>query len=193
MKALFATWNGGGNLPPALAIAREIEARGGSARFIGDPRQRASIESAGFAFEAFPTGRSLDNQHAQSTFQSLWGMVGVFSDRAGAADVAASLRRDPVDVAVVDCMLLAHLRAAAGTGTPTAALVHTFTRRSPARASGPPHVWVRSGRRHRVGRPAPPPTRRPRRCCSASALSGGRASRPRCRRCSTPSPDFPWR
>lgn len=127
MKALFATWNGGGNLPPALAIAREIEGRGGSARFIGDPRQRASIEGAGFAFEAYPTGRSLDNHHAQSTFQSLWGMVGVFSDRAGAADVAASLRRDPVDVAVVDCMLLAHLRAAAGTGTPTAALVHTFT------------------------------------------------------------------
>ncbi len=127
MKALFATWNGGGNVPPALAIAREIEVRGGSARFIGDPRQRASIEGAGFAFEAYPTGRSLDNHSASSSLTSLWRMVGVYADRAGAADVAASLRREPADVAVIDCMLLPHLRAAAGTGTPTAALVHTFT------------------------------------------------------------------
>jgi len=161
MKALFATWNGGGNLPPALAIAREIEARGGSARFIGDARQRASIEGAGFAFEAYPTGRSLDNHHAQSTFQSLWGMVGVFSDRAGAADVAASLRRDPVDVAVVDCMLLAHLRAAADLAVtvtlpeldpPTTALAGPGIR--PAPRLGP--VWQAA-----PGRPPRPTTHAP--------------------------------
>lgn len=127
MKALFVTWNGGGNLPPALAIAREVEARGGSVRFLGDRRQRATVEAAGFAFEAYSTGRSIDTHRPQPTLRALWEMVGVYADRAGAADVAASLRRDPVDVAAVDCMLLAHLRAAARTGTPTAALVHTFT------------------------------------------------------------------
>lgn len=121
------TWAGGGNLPPALAIAREIEARGGSARFLGDPRQRGAVDAAGLAFEAYPHGRSIDTHHPQATLRQLWGMVGVYADRAAAADVARSLRRDPVDVAVVDCMLLAHLRAAAQTGTPTAALVHTLT------------------------------------------------------------------
>lgn len=127
MKALFVTWNGGGNVPPALAIARVIEERGGSARFIGDPLQRARVEAAGFAFEGYPTGRSLDNERGRPVLREVWESVGVFADRDGAADVAASLRREPADVAVVDCMLLPHIRAAASTGAPTATLVHTLT------------------------------------------------------------------
>lgn len=66
-------------------------------------------------------------------------MVGVYTDRVGAANVAALLRRAPVDVAVVDCMLLPHLRAAAGTGTPTAVLIATLTDYSAPHARERPH------------------------------------------------------
>ena len=48
MDALFVTVDGGGNLPPALGIAREIVRRGGSARFLGHEPQRLLIERAGF-------------------------------------------------------------------------------------------------------------------------------------------------
>lgn len=127
MKVLVVTWSGGGNLPPALAVAREVEARGGSARFLGDPLQRGDVEAAGFRFDGYPTGRSADPLVPTVGLRAAWRMAGVCADRAGAADVATSVRREPVDVVVVDCMLLPHVRAAASTGVPTVLLVHTFT------------------------------------------------------------------
>jgi UDP:flavonoid glycosyltransferase YjiC (YdhE family) len=54
---LFVTWDGGGNVPPALEIAREVTARGASARFLGHESQRIAIESAGFPFEAYRQAR----------------------------------------------------------------------------------------------------------------------------------------
>ena len=32
---LFVTWDGGGNLPPAIGIGRELRSRGHEVRFIG--------------------------------------------------------------------------------------------------------------------------------------------------------------
>ena len=34
---LFVTWDGGGNVPPATAIARELARRGHTVRFVGNP------------------------------------------------------------------------------------------------------------------------------------------------------------
>ena len=46
----FVTWNGGGNLGPALAIARELRRRGHRAAFLGQETQRPAIEAAGHAY-----------------------------------------------------------------------------------------------------------------------------------------------
>ena len=54
----FVTWNGGGNLGPALAIARELRWRDPRAAFLGQETQRPAIEAAGHALPATPLTRS---------------------------------------------------------------------------------------------------------------------------------------
>ena len=44
---LFATLDAGGNLPPALGIARELIRDGHRVRFLGDPQQAGPIEARG--------------------------------------------------------------------------------------------------------------------------------------------------
>jgi UDP:flavonoid glycosyltransferase YjiC (YdhE family) len=50
---LFVTWDGGGNVAPALEIARALVQRGDRVRFLGQPSQRAIIRGAGFDFESY--------------------------------------------------------------------------------------------------------------------------------------------
>jgi len=60
---LFVTWDGGGNLPPALGLARELARRGHGVTFLGHAQQRSRIEAAGFPFDAFercPDWNALD-------------------------------------------------------------------------------------------------------------------------------------
>ena len=45
---LFVTWDGGGNVPPAIALARELDGRGHQVRFLGHASQVAALTAAGF-------------------------------------------------------------------------------------------------------------------------------------------------
>jgi UDP:flavonoid glycosyltransferase YjiC (YdhE family) len=56
-EVLVVTWDGGGNVPPALGIAGELVRRGHRVRFLGHERQRSSVEEAGFGFEAYRHAR----------------------------------------------------------------------------------------------------------------------------------------
>ena len=55
-EIVVVTWDGGGNVPPALAIAAELAARGHGIRVLGHRSQRDAIEAAGFT----PVGRPRD-------------------------------------------------------------------------------------------------------------------------------------
>jgi hypothetical protein len=44
------TFDGGGNLPPKLALARRLVERGHDVRFLGHRSQRSAVERGGFAF-----------------------------------------------------------------------------------------------------------------------------------------------
>ena len=46
-RFLFITWDGGGNIPPELAIARRLVARGHGVRFLCDPTLEAEVCAAG--------------------------------------------------------------------------------------------------------------------------------------------------
>ena len=46
----FVTWDGGGNVPPAVGIAQELIARGNEVRFLGYLPQQAAIRARGLAF-----------------------------------------------------------------------------------------------------------------------------------------------
>ena len=48
---LFVTWDGGGNVPPAVGIAAELRRRGHGVRFVGHAAQRAPLEAEGFDVE----------------------------------------------------------------------------------------------------------------------------------------------
>ena len=47
---LFVTWDGGGNVPPALGIAGELRRRGHEVAVLGQPQQSAAVEAAGVEF-----------------------------------------------------------------------------------------------------------------------------------------------
>jgi UDP:flavonoid glycosyltransferase YjiC (YdhE family) len=46
-RFLFVSWEGGGNLPPALAVAHCLVERGHTVRFLGEPCNREEIEATG--------------------------------------------------------------------------------------------------------------------------------------------------
>lgn len=119
---LFTTWDGGGNVPPALAIAAELRDRGHDVRFLGHAVQRDAITAAGLPFEAFETA---------APFSSVAGnppevVAATFGDQAMGADVVADAERHPTDLVVIDCLLIGAQRAAMEAGLPYVSLEHLF-------------------------------------------------------------------
>jgi UDP:flavonoid glycosyltransferase YjiC (YdhE family) len=123
---LFVTWDGGGNVPPALAIARELQGRGAAVRFLGHARQRQMIESAGFPFEQYSNPGSWTATDRRSGLQNVTGFLAVLCGRSLGADALASIAVTPTDVVVVDCLLFGVLDALDRTGVPRAVLVHSL-------------------------------------------------------------------
>jgi UDP:flavonoid glycosyltransferase YjiC (YdhE family) len=122
MRVLFVTWDGGGNLPPALGIAAEVVRRGGSATFLGNAVQRGAI---GFPFRAFTAGRDYESAAPRSTLQGVADLTGVFADRGIGRDALALLAEEPMDVVVVDCLLWGAALELAAHDVPVVSLVHS--------------------------------------------------------------------
>jgi len=124
---VFVTWNGGGNLTPALGIARALVERGHTVAFLDEETQRRRIEVAGFAFTAY--ARYLDRGAVPSQTpperQRLL-MRSIWMNEDLADDLMALLARSPADMVVVDCMLAVVLANSHRFGRPTAILVHSL-------------------------------------------------------------------
>jgi UDP:flavonoid glycosyltransferase YjiC (YdhE family) len=119
---LVVTWDGGGNVPPAVGIATELKARGHAVRFAGHPRQAESLTRAGF--EVVPA------RHARA-FSALddnspVALVRAFGDRGLGRDVLAALADRPADLVVVDCMLFGVMEALRESRTPYVVLEHLY-------------------------------------------------------------------
>ncbi|MDQ0679618.1 hypothetical protein QFZ30_003000 [Arthrobacter pascens] len=123
---LFATLDAGGNLPPAVGIARELLELGHRVRFLGHPQQAAAIRASGAEFQPYSHAVRMAPAEQMPTLRQVSMMVSVFSDAGIARDVVEEARKEPPDVLVVDCLLLAAINAAAKTGLRTVALVHSF-------------------------------------------------------------------
>src|SRR3954466_10467774 len=98
---LFVTWDGGGNVPPAVGIAQELVHRGHRVRFLGHETQAAAFADKGLDFAAFPTARPFDSRTPSSPLT----VMATFGDRAMGADVVADLEARHADLVVVDCLL----------------------------------------------------------------------------------------
>jgi UDP:flavonoid glycosyltransferase YjiC (YdhE family) len=104
-RILFVTWAGGGNVPPAIALATRLRARGHDVRAIGTGVLAARFEQEEIPFVARD-------------------VVTEWDPAALARDVLGEARK--VDCVVADYMLPAALAAGEAAGVPVIALVHTL-------------------------------------------------------------------
>jgi UDP:flavonoid glycosyltransferase YjiC (YdhE family) len=98
-RILFATWDGGGNLPPALGVARELKARGHEVTFIGHAALREQVEAQGYELTAYATAavwRSTE-PFGPDILRKVFLDPGIGVEVAAAAGAA--------DLTVVDCLL----------------------------------------------------------------------------------------
>lgn len=110
-EILFVTWDGGGNVPPAVSIAAALRARGHAVRFVGHPGQAAALEAVGVDVAPSRHARAFSALDANSPL----ALVAMFGDRGLGRDVLEALADRPADVVVVDCLLfgvMAELRRA---------------------------------------------------------------------------------
>lgn len=156
-NTLFVTWDGGGNLAPALGIAAELQRRHHTVRFLGHAQQREKIIAAGFAFEAFAHARPWSSVEAHPGFLGAQVQLGVFGDRGMGDDLLHAVADNPPDFVVIDCLLFGVLEAAQRAGLKHAVLVHTlyhqqrdFWTTGPGammmrlRGFRPPRLWLRA-------------------------------------------------
>jgi MGT family glycosyltransferase len=123
---LFVTWDGGGNVPPALVLARRLVERGHSVRVVAQRTLRSSVEATGSVFRAFPRELEWDTAKGRAIEDQLELWTEVLAGVTLAQAVLAEIRNDPPAVIVVDCMLSNAVAAAEAGGLPSAALVHVL-------------------------------------------------------------------
>lgn len=123
-RVLFLTWDGAGNQPPAVAMARVLESRGHKVTFAGYKNQRDYFTRRGFEFtllqHSAATWREDDREH----------MFAVKRDAVWASfdhldDVPQLLSRQRYDALIVDCLMFGALAAAEKIQLSTVALVHS--------------------------------------------------------------------
>ncbi len=123
-KFLIVTWAGGGNVHPALGLARGLIARGHSVRILAPRALRERIEAAGCAFRPFPGGLEWDATRGRAPEDQEKKLQAILVGFPLAESVLAEVRAEPTDGLLVDCMLRNALSVAEVTGLPTATLIH---------------------------------------------------------------------
>jgi MGT family glycosyltransferase len=122
----FVTWDGGGNVPPAVGIAQELIARGNEVRFLGYLPQQAAIEARGLAFSALPRSGSFDLYGERAPEQRLPAIIrNVWACPEHLEDIPDALAAHPADVLVVDFLMQGALAHARRTDIPVAVLAHS--------------------------------------------------------------------
>lgn len=125
-RFLIVTWDGGGNVQPAIGLGRLLAARGHAVRILGQRHLRRRVEAAGCAFRSLPPqlewdrakGRAWEDKTQADYRHTLFAGMPVVDG------MLAELDREPADVLIVDAFLRTGLCAAERSGLPTAALLH---------------------------------------------------------------------
>ncbi|WP_214410986.1 glycosyltransferase [Sphaerisporangium fuscum] len=136
---LFATWSGGGAVPPVLSIARALRERGHGVRVLADRSLHEEVAAAGvepIAWTTAPQGDTTDPAKDVIKDFEARTPLGAFArlrDRIAcgpaadyARDTLAELRAHPADVLVAEHMLLGAFIGGEAAGIPVASLVTTL-------------------------------------------------------------------
>lgn len=119
----WACWDGGGNLPPSIGIARELVRRGHRVTFHGRPDMVDRVRPAGL--QAFALDRAWVDLDRYS-FHPLATVFGFTSSPAVGEELVERVAAEDPDVVVIDAMFSTALQVAPGLGRPTAVMLHTF-------------------------------------------------------------------
>ena len=139
---LWLNWSGGGNLPPSLGVARELEARGHSVSFAGRPEMVPRVKTAGFRAIEFKRSYEQVDRYPQGSF--LTRMSCYLTSPAVEEEVETVFAAERSDVAVIDAMFPAALAKADRIRRPNGRVCPYF--RSPSARHVAGHD--RSPRRH---------------------------------------------
>ena len=121
----FVTWDGGGNLPPAIGIAQALRARGHQISFLGYQSQRRRIEGQSFELRALPRSGAFEVQRLPPAERLAGLLRHVWACPEHLEDIPAAVTRERADLVVVDFLMQGALAAAARLPIPVAALVHS--------------------------------------------------------------------
>lgn len=116
---LFATWEGGGSVTPALTVVRKLVAAGHRVRVMSDACNRPEAEAAGAVFIPWTRAPSRPDRRKETDMMRDWeadspqaAIVRVIDciiagpALAYACDIIAELEREPADLVVSSDMLL---------------------------------------------------------------------------------------
>jgi UDP:flavonoid glycosyltransferase YjiC (YdhE family) len=132
---LFVTWEGGGNIPPVLGLARRLSARGHAVRVLTEPCLEGVVRESGAEFIGFQrhfvrTDRTEDiigDWEPKTPIGALKRTLAtVILGPAGivAEETRRVLETEAVDVIVADVMVPGALLAAEAAGLPRVVLFH---------------------------------------------------------------------
>jgi MGT family glycosyltransferase len=135
-RFLLTLWDGGGNVPPELGLARRVVERGHQVHVVGDPTIADAAEAAGCSFASWeraphrrtlePSGDLLKDWEADDPLDALRRLRDELMSgpaAAFAADTAAAIEAFRPDALLADTNLLGSIIAAEEAGLPVAVVV----------------------------------------------------------------------
>ncbi len=143
MKILFVMVDGGGNIPPQLAVARALQDRGVQVHVLGHSGIRERVEAAGLAFEPFNSGRHIDPTVQRSLPAIMADFTRIAADRRLGQCAVEVARRHGVDAVVVDMILVGGQSEITRSGIPMVVFVHCFYRAVQDLAASPVGWFLR--------------------------------------------------
>lgn len=130
-RFLFASWEGGGNIPPMLAVVRRLIANGHSVHVMSDPCNREDVEPSGASFSPWTRAPHRPDKTADTDLIRDWEvklppvMIQRLRDRLFigpsldyAQDLLDELQRVPADVVITSEMLFGVMAGAEAAGVP---------------------------------------------------------------------------
>ena len=135
-RFLMTLWDGGGNVPPELGVARRLIARGHEVHVLADPTVAPTAEAAGCSFSSWvraPHRATLDisddplkdweDNDPLETLRRLRDQLMSGPASAFAAETAAAIAAFQPDAVLADANLFGSVIAAQEAGLPIAALI----------------------------------------------------------------------
>ena len=124
-RFLLVTWDGAGNLPPELALARELTSRGHKVDLSAQHGIRARAEAAGCKFIPLQSATQWDIAAKKQPEDELAHFIEhCWFSSAYADDIVSMAMAEPYDALLIDSSLILGLATALTLGIPTAALHH---------------------------------------------------------------------